>query len=249
MAKLTKADAARQLHISRTTLYKLIDQGKLSATPDGMIDSAELVRVAPLVDSLKERSRTSMHTHAMDIDTSAYEHNTQPVDTVHEHVWTDVHRHEQTSTMQTLVNALREHMETMRHELQTAREERQAALQERQEAREERALLLHMLQQMQHRYDRLLEAPRPAPTVGLPTAPEVFPPRPPSPTAAEDVDRGTIRRRILALLQAHPEGLSTTEIRILLGMQRSLTDTCTGMLRDGLLQRVSRGRYSARPTC
>ena len=31
MAKLTKADAARHLGISRTTLYKLIDQGKLSA--------------------------------------------------------------------------------------------------------------------------------------------------------------------------------------------------------------------------
>src|SRR5262249_5319094 len=46
MAKLTKADAARQLGIARSTLYKLIDQGKLSPTPDGMIDQAELVRVA-----------------------------------------------------------------------------------------------------------------------------------------------------------------------------------------------------------
>src|SRR5262245_52123266 len=45
MAKLTKTQAARQLHISRTTLYKLIDEGKLSATPDGLIDTAELVRV------------------------------------------------------------------------------------------------------------------------------------------------------------------------------------------------------------
>ena len=31
MAKLSKLDAARQLGISRTTLYKLIDQGRLSA--------------------------------------------------------------------------------------------------------------------------------------------------------------------------------------------------------------------------
>ena len=36
MATLTKAEAARQLGISRTTLYKLIDQGTLSATPDGL---------------------------------------------------------------------------------------------------------------------------------------------------------------------------------------------------------------------
>ena len=42
MAKLTKTQAARQLNISRTTLYKLIDEGKLSATPDGLIDTAEL---------------------------------------------------------------------------------------------------------------------------------------------------------------------------------------------------------------
>jgi excisionase family DNA binding protein len=39
MAKLTEADAARQLGISRTTLYKLIDQGKSTATPDGLIDT------------------------------------------------------------------------------------------------------------------------------------------------------------------------------------------------------------------
>jgi hypothetical protein len=45
MALLSKADAARQHGISRTTLYKLIDQGKLSATPEGLIDTAELVRV------------------------------------------------------------------------------------------------------------------------------------------------------------------------------------------------------------
>jgi len=61
MAKLTKRDAARQLGISRTTLYKLIDQGRLSATPDGMIDETELVRVAPYVDTLREHTRTRVN--------------------------------------------------------------------------------------------------------------------------------------------------------------------------------------------
>jgi len=50
MAKLTQADAARQLGISRTTIYKLIDQGTLSATPEGLIDTAELVRVMATVN-------------------------------------------------------------------------------------------------------------------------------------------------------------------------------------------------------
>src|SRR5467141_1104477 len=62
MAKLTKADAARQLGIARSTLYKLIDQGKVSPSPDGLIDQAELVRVAAYVDTLKERTRTSADT-------------------------------------------------------------------------------------------------------------------------------------------------------------------------------------------
>jgi len=38
MARLTKTEAARQLGIARSTLYKLIDQGTLSPTPDGLVD-------------------------------------------------------------------------------------------------------------------------------------------------------------------------------------------------------------------
>jgi len=71
MARLTKTEAARQLGIARSTLYKLIDQGKVSPTPDGLIDQAELVRVATYADTLRERTRTSTdisvtpaHTHA-----------------------------------------------------------------------------------------------------------------------------------------------------------------------------------------
>ena len=55
--------------------------------------------------------------------------------------------------------------------------------------------------------------------------------------------RGAMRRRIVALLQEHPEGLTPAEIARLLGVDRSLTDTCLGMLRYGLVQRVERGRY------
>jgi hypothetical protein len=53
------------------------------------------------------------------------------------------------------------------------------------------------------------------------------------------------RRRIVALLQDYPEGLTPAEMRELLGVERSLSDTCSGMLRYGLLQRVGRGRYRA----
>src|SRR5712692_8279157 len=63
MARLTKADAARQLGIARATLYKLISQGKVSPTPDGLIDQAELIRVAHYIDTLHERTRTPTDRH------------------------------------------------------------------------------------------------------------------------------------------------------------------------------------------
>jgi hypothetical protein len=49
MATLTKTDAVRQLGMARATLDKLIAQGKVRPTPDGLIDQAELVRVPPYI--------------------------------------------------------------------------------------------------------------------------------------------------------------------------------------------------------
>jgi hypothetical protein len=91
-----------------------------------------------------------------------------------------------------------------------------------------------MLHEMQHRYDRLLEAPR-----------SPSPPRPAPSPAAPTMDRGEMRRRIVALLREHPEGLTPAEMQALLGIERSLADTCLGMLRYGLVQRVGYGRYVA----
>jgi hypothetical protein len=49
----------------------------------------------------------------------------------------------------------------------------------------------------------------------------------------------------VALLQDYPEGLTPAEIRDRLGVDKSLADTCLGMLRYGLVPRVERGRYVA----
>jgi len=46
MAKLTKADVARHLHISRQTLYEWIQKGRISVGPDGFIDSSEVTRLS-----------------------------------------------------------------------------------------------------------------------------------------------------------------------------------------------------------
>ena len=45
MAQLTISDAARVAGVSRVTLHRYIKAGKLSRTPDGLIDTAELLRI------------------------------------------------------------------------------------------------------------------------------------------------------------------------------------------------------------
>jgi hypothetical protein len=100
--------------------------------------------------------------------------------------------------MQHTIAALERENALLRAALDAAAAREEEARVQSQAAREERALLLQMLQDMQHRYDRLLEAPR---------SPAVSPSAPSTPAALE-VPRGEMRRRIVALLQDHPDGLS-----------------------------------------
>lgn len=58
---------------------------------------------------------------------------------------------------------------------------------------------------------------------------------PPAPPPG--VRRGTMRARILALLQDHPEGLTAEDLRFYLKPERPLGDTLQGMVRQGLLVR------------
>jgi excisionase family DNA binding protein len=70
MAKLTKAEAARQMGISRTTLYKLIHAGTLSVHPDGTIDTAELVRaVSTLTPPVQREHFTPVHREHLNVHT------------------------------------------------------------------------------------------------------------------------------------------------------------------------------------
>ena len=268
MARLTKTDAARQLGIARATLYKLIAQGKVSPTPDGLIDQAELVRVAPYIDTIYERTRSPRDIHER-LQTSPDTPGILPQDTedihttqytedvyrrlqtgVHERLQTDIPERLQTSP-DTLVDILREQLRLMQE-----REREQTRLYEQRELayREHIAQLTAMLDQAHQQNQRLLDMPRPAPQ-DAPGAPQprrrpTSPPppqRPPQgqPEAQGGDPRGVMRRRIVALLQDHPEGLTPAEMRPLLGVDRSLADTCLGMLRYGLVQRVGRGRYVA----
>src|ERR1700756_5164387 len=115
MATLTKADAARQLGISRTTLYKLIDQGKLSATPDGLIDTAELVRVLSTMNVHPARLRTALDSQRLDTEISAGEHRERPGHT-------SSAQEVQTSSERQLTSTYRDLVDVLREQLQAAQE-------------------------------------------------------------------------------------------------------------------------------
>ena len=58
MAKLTVSDAARVTGVSRMLLYRYIKAGKLSRTPEGLIDTAELLRAGLLLQYRDRESDT-----------------------------------------------------------------------------------------------------------------------------------------------------------------------------------------------
>jgi hypothetical protein len=54
--------------------------------------------------------------------------------------------------------------------------------------------------------------------------------------------RGEMRQRIVALLGAHPEGLSAEEIRVYLKAEKRLGDTLQGMRRQHVVTTRGRGK-------
>src|SRR5262249_54955388 len=145
---------------------------------------------------------------------------------------------------------LRLERDLLRREREAAQLREQAALEREREAREERqaarereALLLRMVEQTQQRYDRLLDMLRPLPSQ-TPRRP-VTCPQHPGPRRQGPPQRqagafpagshGETRRRIVTLLQDHPEGLTHDEMQRLLGVDKNLSDTLIGMLRYALV--------------
>ena len=226
MAKVSKAEAARQMQMSRTTLYKLIDTGKLSVGADGMIDTAELVRAASTFGRPGGQRGTSsvdsgeqMH---VDTGTQGDGQSQRAPWTAHGRAaqvfngrsWTDV------------VDTLQQTVDILREQLVDAREREQAY-------RTQIAHLTQLLAQSHQRYDRLLEAPKtPA---SLPSA---------SPYGDVGVmDRLQLRRRIVEVLEASVTPLHHDEVRSSLGLVKNLSDTMRAMSRDGLLTRIAPGVY------
>jgi len=220
MATLTITDAARVTGVSRMLLYRYIKSGKLSRTPEGLLDTAELLRAGLL---LHTSDVTSPITPLHDVTPSPVTPEISVTSAVTPPVTSPVTPTDsnETRTLERLIDILQRELDA---------------------ARERETLLLQMLSQMQQQNQRLLDMPRsPAPPHPSP-APPPAPARTPAPAGDP---RGAMRWRIIEVLQTHPEGLTSAQLQITLGVERSLTDTCIGMCRDGLLRRVERGRYVA----
>ena len=219
MAKLTITDAARVAGVSRVTLHRYIKAGKLSRSADGTIDTAELLRIGLVL-----QSDTVLQPVSLQRDVTPLKHH--PVTSP------------DPATLQQL-----HHRVTAGLDAAHAREEA---------AREREALLLQMLSQMQQQNQRLLDMPRPAPQAaprrpqGPTPAPQTLsresplsqgpPPGPPRRPRAGHA-RAPCARRIVALLQDHPEGLTRPPSPgSCWAAQRPGRYPLGAMARDGLLQ-------------
>jgi outer membrane murein-binding lipoprotein Lpp len=271
MARHSKADAARYLGISRTTLYRLIQQGTLSPTPEGLIDDTELVRAAPHVDAIKARIETSSDSvqerHDTGSDSMQVQHETlrfyKPVDTElqasgqsvtpqdslqerHDTGVTGRHWTEEGARYGTHlegeVDMLRVQVHTLQAQVERLHDELREARIARDHAEEAaRTERARYVQMLQEFYQRY-DRLLDAPRL-VPTFPVAAGPR--DSTTSPAADRGDIRRRIAALVREHPEGLSPVQARQLLGLDKDLGATMKGMRRDGLLRRVALGQYTA----
>ena len=246
MAKLTIADASRVAGVARSTLYRALQKGRLSADPDGHIDTAELLRAGyTLQRSAQQTKDISLH-DSTPRNTDAQ----QPSSLTDTQAFHDLQQERNMLRLER--DMLRQQLEAAQMREQAAKEREREAREERQAARERETLLLRMVEQAQQRYDRLLDMPRsaaipPPSPQDAPGATQASAPPPQTPHAPQTPPgdpRGAMRRRIVALLRDHPEGLTTAEMRSGWG-GRSLADTLLGMRKYGLVQRVGHGRYVA----
>jgi predicted RNase H-like nuclease (RuvC/YqgF family) len=142
MAKLTLSEAARACNVARTTIQRAVKTGRISLDAEHRVDTAELLRIGYQLDAAVLHAAT------------------------------------QQFPMQTQQNAAPQHSTPQQQgaaaqELQLLRQERDALQRERdllmqqvnmlhtihQTTQQQLTQAQQMLHEMQHRYDRLLEAP------------------------------------------------------------------------------------------
>lgn len=220
MATLTIADAARCCRVARSTLQRAIQAGRLSLTQDHRADTAELLRAGYTLHAAQQPHEPTGAAASLQ-DAAAHQPDAaaalpQPA-----------------SRSSSESAALVQRLETLEQENARLQGELAAAQQLSTWLRQLHETTLQQHAENMQRFDRLLEAGRPAPVPSHPV-PVAVPPR----------ERGNMRQRIVALLRDYPDGLSPAQTRQVLGAQKDLGSTMKAMVRDGLLRRVALGQYA-----
>ena len=125
MAKLTITDAARITGVSRVTLHRYIKAGKLSRSADGMIDTAELLRIGLVL-----QADTVLHPVTVQRDVTPPE--TSPVTS------------KDAATLQQLITVLQRELDAAHTREEAARERETLLLQMLQQMQQQNQRLLDM---------------------------------------------------------------------------------------------------------
>jgi len=151
MAKLSISDAARACCVARSTLQRAINAGRLSLDPDHRIDTAELLRAGFTLHAARQPHEAPMRYGALQDAAGRSSSARQPA---------AVPPGADAALLQHTLAALERENTLLHAALDAAAAREEEARANTQAAREREALLLQMLQDMQHRYDRLLDMPR-----------------------------------------------------------------------------------------
>jgi hypothetical protein len=156
MAKLTLSEAARACKVSRTTIQRAVKAGRLSLDAEHRVDTAELLRVGYQLDAAVLHAASQQDAAPMQQDAAPQRSTTQHPGAAAQEL--QLLRQER--------NALQRERDLLMQRVDMLRSMHQTTQQHLTEAQQ-------MLHEMQHRYDRLLEAPRsaPVPTLPAPQAP------------------------------------------------------------------------------
>jgi hypothetical protein len=119
---------------------------------------------------------------------------------------------------------------TLAHSLELVTQERDWLRQALDDARAREQTHLELLRQQQLQIQRLSQG-APAPT----------------PAARRPAERLAFRRKILALVQQHPEGVTREAIEQAVGTPQHLGDLLQGYVRNGHLMRPAKGIYTLPP--
>src|SRR5262245_4799799 len=180
MAILTIVEAARLTGVSRSQLYRYIRSGKLSRTPEGLLDTAELLRAGLMLHVPSVSSSVSSTVPAAhDATNPTVSYATESVSRVPS---------ADTATLERLIEVLQRELDAARTRetlLTQMMHERETRL--TQEAHERETQLLQLLAQMQQQNQRLLDMPR-IPPLRAPRSPQ-------EPRSPPDVSRVPPRPR------------------------------------------------------